>query len=176
MESLFAREQKEITHDILIQYLNIIKDEFNIDIRNQSRVRPAPDLLKIFCYHAHYNLKFSKTSIGVFVNRHHSAVIAACKAYHALRTSNPWLDVEINDTDKKMRVKERRGSDFVKLSNFLLDRFFTIDGYERPEPNKDDLILLVNCASEHTRGLWLKMIQDNELKKVNVNAELVEHE
>jgi len=176
MESLFEKEQREITHSILAQYSNIIKDEFRVDIRTRGRTRPKPDLIKIFCYHAHYNLKFSKTSIGVFLKRHHATVIVACKSYHFLRTSNPKLKVEINEDNEELTTKESRGADFVKLSNFLLDRFFTIDGYERPEPNRDDLTLLVNCASEHTRGLWLKLIQDSELKKVKVNAELVEHE
>jgi hypothetical protein len=178
MESIYEIEQNNITDNILSQYSNIIKDEFRIDIKTKGRVRPKPDLLKIFCYHAHYNLKFSYSRIGKFVNRDHATIIFACKEYHKLRTSNPFvnLDFDENESDENI-TKNTRGKDFVKLSNFLLDRFFTIDGYERPEPNKEDLTLLVNCASEHTRGLWLKLIQNEVfVKSSNVEAEIVEHE
>ena len=142
---------------ILSNYRNTILDQTEIDVQVPGRTRDKTDLVKIFCHHAKKNnQKISYQTIGDFINRDHSTIIYACNSYLSLYT-----------TDKDFRDKAK----------FFIDRFCAIDGHSRDEPNKHELIELIESAPEVTRGEWLKMIKETPLIKkalhFNVNFETV---
>jgi|TARA_R110000851_G_C12846928_1_gene542386 hypothetical protein len=156
METLIEREQKLVTDLILDQYVKIILDETGIDVRHKGRQREVVDLRRIFSKHAKYNLDFSLTRIAKYLNQTHATILHAAKTYDHLY----FRDVN-----------------FRARAEFFIERFCSIDGFEREEPNKEDLNLLIECASEKTRGIWLKLIQETEmLRGIATNIELVENE
>lgn len=128
--------------EILDQYAETIKEKENIDVREKGRHRKKCDLVKIFCYHAKENLDLSYTKIGEYLGRTHATVLWASKKYN-----------EFYFSDKKFREK----------AEFYINRFSSIDGHDRLEPNKDRLIELVERSSESIRGVWLKWIREQEL-------------
>lgn len=146
---------------ILDQYAETMKEVHHIDVREKGRKREKSDLVKIFCYHAKENLDLSFTRIGEYLNKSHATIIWAYKKYN-----------EFYFSDKKFRKK----------AEFYIDRFSSIDGHDRLEPNKDRLIELVERASESNRGVWLKWIRQQELviKYPNeievIDSEAVAHE
>ena len=127
---------------ILDQYVQTMLKVDGIDVREKGRKRPKVDLVKIFCFHANYNLQLSFTKIGEYLNRDHATVLHACKKYDELYFS-----------DKKFRKK----------SDFYIEVFKGIDGLDNLEPNKDALFEIIPLLSEPFRGRVLKFIMQNEL-------------
>ena len=140
----YSESEVNATKNILKPYTDTIFELEEIDIRQKGRTREASDLLKIFCKHVCYNLKYSKTRVGFFLNRDHATVLHACKQY-----DNLYLKDQL----------------FSKKARFFIDRFYTIDGKPDREPNLKNLTSLANKASEKTRGDWLKMIMETEIVK-----------
>ena len=71
------------------------------------------------------------------------------------------------DIDVRIKGRTREKVDLVKI-------FCKID---RLEPNKEDLMKLVNSASEETRGKWLRLVRKTELlMKYPSEIEVVESE
>tara|TARA_R110000851_G_scaffold75121_2_gene165655 strand:+ start:516 stop:1016 length:501 start_codon:yes stop_codon:yes gene_type:complete len=147
---------KHLISQILDQYTQTIIEEKDIDVRIKGRTREKVDLVKIFCKHAKYNLDLSLTRIGDYLGRDHATVLHACQKYDELFFS----DIE-----------------FREKAIFFIDRFSSIDGIDRLEPNKEDLMKLVNSASEETRGKWLRLVRKTELlMKYPSEIEVVESE
>ena len=141
---------------ILDQYTHVIIEEKDIDVRVKGRIREKADLVKIFCKHAKYNLNLSLTRIGDYLGKGHATVLHACRKYDELYFS-----------DEEFRNK----------AIFFIERFSCIDGIDRLEPNKEDLMKLVNSASEETRGKWLRLVRKTELlMKYPSEIEVVESE
>tara|TARA_B100001093_G_C26745997_1_gene978887 strand:- start:707 stop:1189 length:483 start_codon:yes stop_codon:yes gene_type:complete len=140
----YSESEVNATENILKQYTDTIFDSEQIDIRQKGRTRETADLVKIFCKHACYNLGLSLTRVGHFLGRDHATVRHACIQY-----DNLYLKDDV----------------FSKKARFFIDRFYTIDGQIDHEPNKKNLISLINKASEKTRGDWLQMIMETEIIK-----------
>ncbi len=140
----YSESEVNATENILRQYTDTIFELEKIDIRQKGRTRKASDLVKIFCKHVCYNLGFSLTRVGFFLNRDHATVLHACKQYDNLYFKDRF---------------------FGKKARFFIDRFYTIDGEIDHESNKKNLISLINKASEKTRGDWLKIIMETEIVK-----------
>jgi hypothetical protein len=140
----YSETEVNATEAILKQYTDTIFDSEQIDIRQKGRTRETSDLVKIFCKHACYNLGLSLTRVGHFLGRDHATVRHACIQY-----DNLYLKDDV----------------FSKKARFFIDRFYTIDGQIDHEPNKKNLISLINKASEKTRGDWLQMIMETEIIK-----------
>ena len=152
----FVNINNQLICQILDQYTHVIIEEKDIDVRVKGRIREKADLVKIFCKHAKYNLNLSLTRIGDYLGRDHATVLHACRKYDELYFS-----------DEEFRDK----------AIFFIERFSSIDGVDRLEPNKDDLITLVNSASEATRGKWLDVIRQTELLvKYPSDIEVIESE
>ena len=125
-----------------MDYVQTILERENVDIREKGRKRPKVDLLKIFCFHANYNLQLSLTRIGEYLNREHATVLHACNKYDELYFSD---------------------QDFREKADLYIEIFKGIDGLDSLEPNKDALFEIIRLMSEATRGKLLKWVMQNEL-------------
>lgn len=156
MKSFIELERQRVANSILSQYSKILLDDTGIDITQKGRKRDKVDLTRIFCKYVRYNLGFSSTRIATFLNKTHASIL------HAANTYDHLYFRELN---------------FRELADFYITRFAAIDGVEIEEPNHSDLMTLISCASEKTKGIWLKLIQDTEmLRGIATNIELVENE
>ena len=138
----------------LESYINTILDESRINIKSKRRHNELIDLVRIFCYYAKKQFpKLALEKIGLFINRDHATVLHHIKSYKALCFSD---------------------SKFKAQAEYYITLFCAIDGYSRPEPNKEELQKLINLASEVTRGVWLEMIKETPLVKKALTIETSE--
>lgn len=140
---IIEKHMREILlKQVLEQYVQTMLEREGVDIRERNRKRLNVDLLKIFCFHANYNLQLSFTRIGEYLNRQHATVLHACKTYNELYFSD---------------------KDFREKADLYIEIFKGIDGLDNLEPNKDALFEIIPLLSEPFRGRVLKFIMQNEL-------------
>lgn len=120
----------------LEKIINIVNEEFNVDIREKKRNRKNMNALKTYVYLARENTRNNLEEIGRRVNRHYSNVI-----HHYSRGLNiielmkydEELEEKFNNCERRfkdMKVKiinrERRFKDNRKILDLTVEEFVAL--------------------------------------------------
>jgi hypothetical protein len=87
-------------HELERQLIQIVNEEFNIDIKTISRKREIADGRAVF-YKILFDNEYSLTLIGEVINKHHSTVINGLKVFDTVLRRNKYYIVGYNKCKEK---------------------------------------------------------------------------
>lgn len=87
-------------HELERQLIQIVNEEFNIDIKTISRKREIADGRAVF-YKILFDNEYSLTLIGEVINKHHSTVINGLKVFDTVLRRNKYYIAGYNKCKEK---------------------------------------------------------------------------
>ena len=87
-------------HELERQLIQIVNEEFNIDIKTISRKREIADGRAVF-YKILFDNEYYLTLIGEVINKHHSTVINGLKVFDTVLRRNKYYIVGYNKCKEK---------------------------------------------------------------------------
>lgn len=87
-------------HELERKLIQIVNEEFNIDIKTISRKREIADGRAVF-YKILFDNEYSLTLIGEILNKHHSTVINGLKVFDTVLRRNKYYIVGYNKCKEK---------------------------------------------------------------------------
>jgi hypothetical protein len=137
-------------HQLEKQLIEIVNEEFNIDIRTISRKREIADGRAVF-YKILFDNEYSLTLISEIINKHHATVINGLKVFDTVLRRNKYYKAGYN------KCKEK----FEELCDSFLPE-------EEPVMTKEEMLIEeVNMLKKKVSSLKYQIKYLNSLNRIS---------